>query len=56
MELKGRLGKELRATAKTFADVLDQIDPTKNNYPERMVSYYYIQALASALARSERTA
>lgn len=34
-----------------FADVLDHINPTDdNNYTERMVSYYYIQALAKALA------
>ncbi len=57
MELKGRLRRELVATARAFTDALDHINPTAHinptddsNYPERMVSYYYIQALARALA------
>lgn len=62
MELKRRLRRELLATAETFAATLNHIEPTvhldpndeNNNYPERMFSYYYIQALAKALAPASR--
>ena len=52
MGLEERLRKALKATAKEFDDALTPFDPTSGDktYPERMVSYYYIQALARALA------
>ena len=50
MALEKRLGRELTATADTFNAALEHINPTNGNYPERMVSYYYIQALAKTLA------
>ena len=49
MELQRRIDKALSATTEELAHTLDEIDPTDNNYPERMVSYFYIQALARAL-------
>ena len=51
MKLQARLRRELVVAAKTFDCALTHINPTgENNYPERMVSYYYIGALARALA------
>ena len=52
MGLKGRLRRALRATAREFDHALTSFEPTSgpSTYPERMVSYYYIQALAKALA------
>src|SRR5712691_263014 len=52
MDLKRRLRRALKATAKEFDEALTPFDPTSGDktYPERMVSYYYIQGLATALA------
>jgi hypothetical protein len=55
MDLKRRLRRALTITAKEFKDALDQgFEPTTGNktYPERMVSYYYIRAIAMALPRA----
>ncbi len=52
MELKQRLRKALSDTAGEFNRALARFDPAPdrdNSYPERMVSYYYVQALARAL-------
>lgn len=53
MEIAHRLRAALTASSKVFSRALDSFDPApgaKNPYPERMVSYYYVQALAKALA------
>lgn len=52
MDLEGRFRRALKATANKFARALTSFEPTfgVSTYPERMVSYYYIQALAKALA------
>ncbi len=40
-------------TRAELSHALEQgFDPTPNNYPERMISYYYIRAIAKALPRS----
>jgi len=54
MELKERIRIALEASAKNLARALDCFEPTigENPYPERMISYYYIQALAAALEPS----
>src|SRR5260221_904157 len=55
MELSGRLRKALGITAREFNGALELYDPAPgrdNTYPERMVSYYFIRALARALANS----
>jgi hypothetical protein len=55
MELMDRIGKALKTTAVEFNRALSRFDPAPdraNSYPERMVSYYYIQALAKALPRA----
>lgn len=52
MELEKRLYKSLKVMAREFNGALDRFDPAPsrtNSYPERMVSYYYIQAIARAL-------
>ena len=52
MELRQRGRNALRSAARDFNCALDHFDPApnrNNSYPERMVSYYYIQALARAL-------
>lgn len=55
MSLQSRLQKQIRIAAKKFNGVHRFIDPTVHkdgeggNYPERMFSYYYIQAIAAAL-------
>jgi len=51
--VSGRLREALRATTRVFGRALDAYDPApgaKNPYPERMASYYYVSALAKALA------
>lgn len=53
MGIAHRLRVALSTTSKVFNRALDSFDPApgaKNPYPERMVSYYYVQALAKALA------
>ncbi len=53
MDLKQRLRKALTITTREFKIALDQgFEPTTGNkvYPERMVSYYYIRAIAMALS------
>ncbi len=53
MNLKRRLHRALAIKAKEFNHALGQgFEPTTGNYPERMVSYYYIQAIAMALPRA----
>jgi len=49
LELKERVKRGVKAARKDFARTLDSIDPTYNNYPERLVSHFYIRALAQAL-------
>ena len=52
MQLRERLRNALKIGARDFSHALDCFDPCPgrdNSYPERMVSYYYIQALARAL-------
>jgi hypothetical protein len=49
LDIKKRISGALSETAEEFEGALDDIDPTRGNYPERMVSYYYIQALVRAL-------
>ena len=52
MDLKQRLLRALKSTTKEFKHALDQrFEPTTGDkvYPERMVSYYYIRAIAMAL-------
>ena len=51
MELRGRLRRALRDTAHAFDHALDSFTPIfgASTYPERMFSYYYIQALSIAL-------
>ena len=52
MELAQRLSKALRVTSSDLNRALGCFDPAPgrdNSYPERMVSYYYIRALAKAL-------
>ena len=52
MRLEERFRKKLGTAAKAFRHALNQFEPTSgaNSYPERMMSYYYIQALERALA------
>ena len=53
MQIARRIRAALNTTSKVFCRALDSFDPAPgatNPYPERMVSYYYIQALAEALA------
>ena len=52
MRLEERIRRKLRTPAKAFRHSLDRFEPTSgaNSYPERMMSYYYIQALERALA------
>jgi hypothetical protein len=54
MDLKRRLHRALKITTKEFTRALDSFDPTVGDktYPERMVSYYYIRAIAKALHRA----
>ncbi len=54
MDLKQRLRGALRITTKEFNRALDRFEPTAGDktYPERMVSYYYIRAIAKALPRA----
>jgi hypothetical protein len=55
MGLEQRLRNALKVTADEFNRALYQFDPTpdrSNSYPERMVSYYYVRALARALPRA----
>jgi len=55
MDLKRRLRRALIITTKEFKHALEQdFEPTSGNkaYPERMVSYYYIRAIAMALPRA----
>jgi len=55
MDLKRRLRRALTITTKEFKHALDQgFEPTTGvkTYPERMVSYYYISAIAMALPRA----
>ena len=49
MELTARVNKFVQAANADFARALDSIDPTNGNYPERMVSHFYIRAIANAL-------
>ena len=51
MDLKKRLHRALTSTAREFNRSLDRFDPTigDKTYPERMVSYYFIRAVAKAL-------
>jgi len=56
MELKERLRNALKVTASEFNCALDCFDPSPgrvNTYPERMLSYYYIQALVRALPHTD---
>lgn len=53
MQIAQRVRAALTTTSKVLGRALDSFDPApgaKNPYPERMVSYYYIQALVKALA------
>lgn len=52
MGLEERIRGALVTSAKSFHHALDLYEPTSevNPYPERMVSYFYIQAIANALA------
>src|SRR5258706_12084016 len=55
MDLKRRLRSALTITRKEFKHALDQgFEPTTGikTYPERMVSYYYVRAIAMALPRA----
>lgn len=54
MDLKRRLRGALRITTKEFNQALERFEPTTGDkvYPERMVSYYYIRAIAKALPRA----
>jgi hypothetical protein len=54
MDLKQRLLRALKTTTKEFNHALKCFDPTVGDktYPERMVSYYYIRAIAKALPRA----
>ena len=55
MELVHRLREALKVAAGEFNRALCYFDPAPdriNSYPERMVSYYYIRALARALPRA----
>ena len=54
MTLERRLFSALKVAAEDFVRALEFFEPTSgpNAYPERMVSYYYIQALAKALGKS----
>lgn len=55
MELAQRFRNALKVTAGEFNHALSRFDPApdrNNSYPERMVSYYYVRALALALPRS----
>jgi len=55
MELEQRLRRALKITASEFNRALWHFDPAPgrdNTYPERMVSYYYVRALAKALPRA----
>jgi len=51
MDLKQRLLRALKTTTKEFNHALKRVEPTVGDktYPERMVSYYYIRAIAKAL-------
>lgn len=52
VQLGERLRNALKIGARDFSHALDCFDPRPgrdNSYPERMVSYYYVQALARAL-------
>lgn len=53
MDLKQRLHQALAITTKEFNHALEQgFESTAGNYPERMVSDYYIRAIAMALPRA----
>jgi hypothetical protein len=54
MDLKRRLHRALKIAAKEFNHALGRFEPTVGDktYPERMVSYYYIRAIAKALPRA----
>lgn len=51
MRLERRLRRALEVAKDDFDRALASYEPTSgvNSYPERMISYYYIQALAKAL-------
>ena len=51
MSLQERLRQAIKAAARKFNRTIDSYEPTfdANPYPERLVTYYYVQALANAL-------
>jgi hypothetical protein len=53
LQIAQRLRAALSTSSKVFNRALNSFDPApgaKNPYPERMISYYFVQALAKALA------